>query len=687
MTKRKMWLDFFPYGTQYYRFPTPRPEEWEKDLRKLAAIGYTHVQFRPQWRSHERIRGHYEWDDIDRLFELAERNRLRVVLKPLLECAPDWIFRDCGGTRIGFGGMPLPPIAHGAFYVGGWLPCFDHPEVMAAGAAFARAAAERYKGHAALWFYDAWNEPRSRPAGQCHCVHSVASYRHWLADRFGSIEALNQAFGKAWTGFDYVMPPESANDYAEMFLWRQWAAWAVAEQVRQVGEAIHRADPDRAVLNHIGGSSVQADSVFDSSDDLLNAAATDFYGCSFPVPLHPADPVEEDCSDLIGDWLRRVDPEFWIHEFYPSWGGWSRPCEPETLNRLLWQALASGTQGFTFWQYRSERVGNECNGFAMREINGDETPRSRICDKMAEMIRQRGGRLIGTRRPRSRVAQLYNKESDLISRIQACGKHFMSEEQPETANDFYKRMIAAGHALYDRLPDGVDFVVPADDFAGYEFLVLIGEEMVSEATARKLEAFVAAGGTLAVEYPFACREPNTWIFADRPGWGLERLTGFREQLRLTPAGETARLFGREFGSQRWIITGEVAGDAEVIGYWSTGEPAALRRKYGKGEVFTLAASPSYAYAGTFSAAAETVAAELLETRFPGELLPSGLSLKFRLGKDGRKIAFLFNLGRQKHTWPLPAMEVWDCGRCRLDGTAVEMEPGGFLVGEVEREAR
>ena len=246
MTKRKMWLDFFPYGTQYYRFPTPRPEEWEKDLRKLAAIGYTHVQFRPQWRSHERIRGHYEWDDIDRLFELAERNRLRVVLKPLLECAPDWIFRDCGGTRIGFGGMPLPPIAHGAFYVGGWLPCFDHPEVMAAGAAFARAAAERYKGHAALWFYDAWNEPRSRPAGQCHCVHSVASYRHWLADRFGSIEALNQAFGKAWTGFDYVMPPESANDYAEMFLWRQWAAWAVAEQVRQVGEAIHRADPDRA---------------------------------------------------------------------------------------------------------------------------------------------------------------------------------------------------------------------------------------------------------------------------------------------------------------------------------------------------------------------------------------------------------------------------------------------------------
>ena len=48
---------FYPYGTQYHRAPTPLPEEWDGDLRELAATGYTHVQFRPQWRCHERIRG------------------------------------------------------------------------------------------------------------------------------------------------------------------------------------------------------------------------------------------------------------------------------------------------------------------------------------------------------------------------------------------------------------------------------------------------------------------------------------------------------------------------------------------------------------------------------------------------------------------------------------------------------
>ena len=104
-----MRYDFFPYGTQYYRQPTPLPGEWGADLAEIARAGYTHVQYRPQWIWHERLRGKPAWDDLDALFDLVERNALWVILKPMLECALDGtsLTLPPGGTRIGeFGSCP-----------------------------------------------------------------------------------------------------------------------------------------------------------------------------------------------------------------------------------------------------------------------------------------------------------------------------------------------------------------------------------------------------------------------------------------------------------------------------------------------------------------------------------------------------------------------------------------------------
>ena len=100
-------LSFFPCGVQYHRAPTPLPSEWAGDMAGFARCGYTHVQFRPQWRWHERVHGQRAWDDLDQLFDLAAAHGLRVVLKPMLETAPDWVFSELGGTRIGYHGVPI----------------------------------------------------------------------------------------------------------------------------------------------------------------------------------------------------------------------------------------------------------------------------------------------------------------------------------------------------------------------------------------------------------------------------------------------------------------------------------------------------------------------------------------------------------------------------------------------------
>jgi len=679
-------LDFYPYGTQYYRAPTPLPEEWEPDFKEMARIGYTHVQYRPQWRWHERVQGKYTWDDLDVLFDLADKYKLRVIVQPMLETAPDWVFTGLEGKRIGFQGIPIEPVAHGAFYVGGWLPCFDNPKVIKAAIEFTAQLTRRYRRHPALWFYDAWNEPRSRPLGQCHCRHSIASYRQWLQKRFLTIEELNRFLGKAWTSFETLLPPESGADYAEMFLWRQWAAFAVAEQVRFVADAMRRIDPERMVMAHVGGAAVIQDVICDASDDVLNAETVDRYGTSFPIPLHPKTLLDHAAPDYLSDWVRRVDPLYWCHEFYPNHGNWCRPPDPEVLNRLIWMAMAGGAAGFTFWQYRSERFANETNGYGLREINGSSNERSQVADDIAEIVKTYGSRLVGTRRAPARIALLYSRESDLISRIQAmCAE----EIHHETFNtDYpYKKSLKAAHALYLAAGETVEWVIPGDDLAGVELLHITGTEMIDAKTADWLRQYVRNGGKLIVEFPFACRDENTWVSRQRPNHGLHDLLGCVESGRIVAVpdsdGTGEFVNGRPFRAGLWKINLEPQ-TGKVIGKWKDGAAAAIRHDYGKGVVYSIGTSWSLAVSEATDNALETIRWIMKESGLQPQAGETEQVWIRRRRGGGREIWFVFNLSDTSKKILLPARprQIWQAGECKIDDRNLCLPPGAAWVAEM-----
>ncbi len=600
------FTEFFPFGCQYHRAPTPLPEEWPGDLAEIARQGYTHVQFRPQWRCHERIRGQYEWGDLDRLFELAAQNGLRVILKAQLENAPDWVFTELEGGRVGFHGKPLDPIAHAAFYVGGWWPCFDNPAVAAAAADFTRELASRYKSHPALWFYNAWNEPRSRPLGQCQCRHSLESYRNYLRERFGTIEALNAAYGKAWSSFETVFVPHSHSDYIELFLWRQWAAWAVSRQVEVSAEAFRAADPGHPVMCHVGCSSLVQDPACDTSDDFANAEKVDWYGCSFPIELLANNIMERNLPLYQSAWLRRVDGNYWCQEFYTNYANWMREADPDFLEQAIWMAVASGCRGLTFWQYRSERFGEESNGWGMREIDGSSTRRSDRCDRVAKVLRKLGGEFAETEPVRSPVALWFQRRNDLLMRIEAMQSDLerIDEIRPTTSYPA-KRALIGSHTLLRLLGYTADFAVAGDELDGVSLLVVNSMELVDGEAARWLRNFVEQGGTLLVEYPFACRDERTWVTPVRPGHDLEQLLGCREGRRLTLGNQQEEI--RFPDGERMPVGGDrvvlLPTSGEVIGRWADGGAAVVRHSLGRGTVLTCGGNAALAFFDTADPAA------------------------------------------------------------------------------------
>jgi beta-galactosidase GanA len=690
-------LAFFPYGVQYYRAPTPLPEEWETDLREIARAGYTHLQFRPQWRWHERIRGAATWQDLDILFDLASQYKLRVVLKPMLETAPDWVFEELDGARIGFHGVPLSPRAHAAFYVGGWLPCFDNPGVVKAAEQFVGLLTSRYALHPALWAYDAWNEPRSRPLGQCHCAHSQAAYRNWLKSRFGDIENLNKFAGKAWTSWDSVHPPASLSDYFEMQLWRQWAGFSVAGQIRFVSAAIRKAHPSAFIMAHVGCSTVVGDPICDTTDDLLNAREVDRYGTSAPVDLHPRKPTEHAFLDYQADWMRRVDQRYWCHEFYPNTANWALPPETRTLTRLVWQAIAGGAGAFTFWQYRSERFGEESNGFGLRNIDGSATPRSRVADGIAQVLKEYGNRLAGARRLPARIALLYSRPSDMCMRIQRIRHQDHNIQLEVSDTDYpYRRSLRAVHALYQMAGETTDFVVPGDGLDGITLLHVSCAEIIEKETASWLRSFVKRGGKLVIEFPFACRDERTWVVPRRPDHGLEDLLGCIEADRVIsgnesrhgkysrPADSAEFPGGIRIPAREWRIDLNPCG-GEVLAKWQDGAVAAVRSCYGAGTVYALGVNVSLAFNNNWDDPALKFFEWILHDAGlePCPWRTPRLWLRRRRGKE-HEIWFVFNLGKEQERMELPVMprQVWVGEDCQLERTGLMVGPGATWVAEM-----
>ncbi|MDD3726305.1 MAG: beta-galactosidase, partial [Candidatus Ratteibacteria bacterium] len=83
----------FLIAVQYYRAPTPLPDEWEEDIANIKKLGFEAIQLRIQWRWNERKEGIYNFSDIDHLFDIAEKNKLQIIMKVMLETAPEYIFR------------------------------------------------------------------------------------------------------------------------------------------------------------------------------------------------------------------------------------------------------------------------------------------------------------------------------------------------------------------------------------------------------------------------------------------------------------------------------------------------------------------------------------------------------------------------------------------------------------------
>lgn len=593
-----MIMDKFLYGTQYYRAPTPLPEEWDGDMENVKKLGMDTVQIRIQWRFNEPREGEYKFDDVDGLFEKAKKNGLKVIFKFLLETAPQYVYDKYDGYRVASDNTIIRSSSHGAFYVGGWLPCFTNPDVQAAAMRFVETMVQRYKDEPNLILWHVWNEPRNRPVGECYCKHCRKAYGEWLKKEYGTIENFNAIFGTGEESFEKPQLPGMAHGFWDAYLFKKYKSGeGIRAVLRKCYESIKKYDDTRPIMAHAGFNASMQFELGDLSNDEIVGKAVDFYGTSLPAPDEFRTHEDRQTTQLMLDYLYAVDKNFFCHEIYPSLGCFEYYDDTPALEYKIWSALASGAKGICFWQYRAERLGNEqdCSGIA--KMNGE--PRD-ICagvKRVGDVLKEHGDLFLRAEPERNGVGIVFDFDSFLLSLLEDYSQNLYEFKTNEKAIGYYHDSHQGGYRLFSDADYDVNYVLAGrpQEFKKFKALYFPYYNMADKALEEPLYEYVQKGGIVFADEGFALRDRrNTWLNIN--DMAFEKLANVYVERRVKTSVKPASIVlnGEKINVSPYSARLTLKGGKTLVCF-EDGTPAIVEYSIGKGKFVYFAAPMGYSY--------------------------------------------------------------------------------------------
>jgi beta-galactosidase len=578
-----MTVPFVPdrllFGGDYNPEQWPR-EVWAEDMALMRRAGVNTVTIGVfSWAAIEPREGQFEPGWLDDVVALLDTNEIGFFLATPTASPPPWFTRAHPDA--------LPVRADGTYVSHGSRDTYaiSAPAYRQAARRVARFLAERYGAHPRLRGWHVHNEYGTVD----HGPHSAAAFRRWLRKRYGSLEALNDAWYTAFWSQRYddweeILPPRTTQ---------------------------YLANPAHAVDFKRFCSDEMLTACVEQRDEIRTAGSTAPVTTNFMQPtwdhLNQWDWSEQLDLASVDHYLDTTGPDGEAHVAYGadltrSWGGgpWllmeqsasgirdgARQSfkDPDRMLRNSLGYVARGSQGALFFQWRASAGGSETWHSAMVPHVG---PESRTFEGVVEL-----GSLLG------RLQEITEPphdgpvvEADVAILWDANGR--WSLQTPHLPNDDldYTTEVRATHRALWRAGVAVDFVRPGADAARYRVLFVPTLMAVDSGTVEWLTRYVEAGGHLVVgRFTGIADEHQRVVSGGYPG-RLRDLLGVRvtEHRPLDPA-ETQQLSDGSTVDQ-WTERMDPP-RAEVLATYTQGSlaglPAVTRHPVGDGSATYVSA--------------------------------------------------------------------------------------------------
>jgi len=608
-------------GVAYYPEQWPR-ERWELDASLMADAGLSIARLGEfAWARLEPRRGAFDLDWLDEAIGILAERGLDIVLGTPTAAPPAWLVEQ--HPEI------LPVRADGPVHFGHRRHyCPNRPEFHAATETIVTALAERFGRDARVLGWQVDNEL----AGRCYCDACAHAFRRWLRDRYGTLDALNDAWGTAFWSQTYDgwaqvplpdVPPRSPNPGLALDYRRFVSDSYVAYQALQTRVLRSRCEPRQFVTTNLMGFG------FSELDYHRLARDLDFVSWdNYPI----LDPKQRWTTPaLSADAMRGLkDRGVWVMEQQVGPLGWEYLLTPARSQLRLWvfQAIAHGAEAVVFFRWRTARFGTEQHWHGIVDADGGTRSRYAQIVELSRELEPLAESLFGLE-PAAGVAIVHDYDS-----------RFAAQIQPTHDSLGYEDSVHRHYTALKRLGLDVDVVSPRAELSRYRIVVAPNLRVVDETVGERLNAFVEAGGRLVLAPRTAVRDrfgavPERQL----PAW-LDELAGVRVadysclaegvEARFGPA-DGARAGGAMHG---WIEELDVL-DAEVVARFVDGPVNGTA-------AVTNRAGTTYLAGCADEATLTNLYADLsAQTGLSPIELPPGVEA-VRCVNDGRELLFLFN---------------------------------------------
>jgi beta-galactosidase GanA len=599
--------EYLPFGTQYYRAPSPRESEWDTDLRNIARVGFNTVKFWVQWRWNNPAEGKFYFDDIDRLMDLAGKYKLRVMLNTIFDVAPAWIYQKYpDAVMITLDGRRIGPQTQPHRQIGGLGLCLNHPDARVYFFEFLRQTVRRYSDHPALEMWNVGSEPEltqsmaelrtyaddAAAMGDmlCYCEHCQRAFKRWLKTKYPSIDALNTAWNRNYASFSDVEVPRTRNTFNDLIDWRMFFVQTLGENVKRRFEVAREEDRGRHPLlcHHVF---IQGFPITSTASDPWNVGQ---YG-----DLHGFTQMDD---AMMPDVLRSCAKGKPVisAEMLMLFGYTLDVPKPITLNdikRYIFTGVAANLKGFIFWQYRPEFLGREAPAWGLTNLDGTQTPWLQSFATVNRVLQKNASFLLEARSTPAKVAILYNPENQIFA--------WAATGNEKTATDSLRGIH---RALYEK-NFAVDFIHPKEFpsiLTDYRVLIVPFPYYLSASMCGAMEAWVRGGGVLIGESYFGgwnaeCGQHNMIV----PGYGLHRVFKARQGV-VAPADEDGMVtlsttIDLPHLSKGAEVVGAIVEErlvpegADVLAKFASGHPAITSARHGDGRAILIGSYIGLAY--------------------------------------------------------------------------------------------
>ncbi|MFE1346158.1 beta-galactosidase [Streptomyces sp. NPDC058757] len=649
--------------------PEQWPESvWQEDVRLMREAGVTMVSVGIfSWALLEPEPGRYDFGWLDRVLDLLHAHGIRVDLGTPTVAPPAWFYRahpealpvTADGVRLSYG-------SRGAI-------CHSSPAYREAAARITTELARRYAGHPALALWHVHNE-YGVPVSACYCDTCAAHFRRWLNGAYGSLEAVNEAWGTAFWGqrygtYEEILPPRTTptvGNPAQQLDYRRFADATLRENFRAERDILHELSPGIPVTTNFMTALSQCDSIdYWAWGREVDLVTNDHYLITDGRRTHVNLAMAADLTRSVAGgapWL--------LLEHSTSGVNWQprNPAKrPGEMARNSLAHIARGSEGAMFFQWRQSRRGAEKFHSAMVPHGGTDT---RIWREVVELGAGLGAleEIRGSRTVPD-VAVLWDWHSWWAQKL---------EWRPNEAHDARERADSFYEALYDRHLT-VDFAHPEADLSAYPLVVVPALYLMTEAAGQNLREYVENGGTLVVSYFSGIVDEHDAVHPGAYPGALRDVLGLtvdewsplldHQRVGLTGPGGAA-LTGdvwTEFVRPRGAETVWTYADGPAAG-----GPAVTRHRLGRGTAWYVSTRlDAVALDAIVAAAAE-------DAKLPGRTgLARNVEVVHRAGANGRYV-FVLNHTAGETKVPLDAAgtELLDGGR--VDGT-LTVPAGGVRV--------